>query len=245
MLKQNKSTKYLFYAIGEIFLVVIGILIALQINNWNEESKTKKSASAQLQILADNINDDLRQLHLLNAAIDTTLLSGTTLLKQFQGIIPFDNHTTKHIVQMLFEQNLYSNKTAFDKLANSGELSVLSPDLQQAISQYYILIERIREREEISNHFIKNASEPHYFDHYSQYNRAGNQHPALKTYYSDDQRSPAKLDVVAIDSDSKLEALTFGRLYQSKAQKEFYEKAITQADTVLNLIHESQTKTRN
>jgi hypothetical protein len=37
LLSENKFSKYFIYAIGEIVLVVIGILIALQINNWNEE----------------------------------------------------------------------------------------------------------------------------------------------------------------------------------------------------------------
>ncbi|MBK8515376.1 MAG: hypothetical protein IPL55_03525 [Saprospiraceae bacterium] len=40
-LNDGKTTKYLKYAIGEIVLVVIGILIALQINNWNENRKTR------------------------------------------------------------------------------------------------------------------------------------------------------------------------------------------------------------
>lgn len=39
LLTENKFSKYLIYAIGEILLVVIGILIALQINNWNESQK--------------------------------------------------------------------------------------------------------------------------------------------------------------------------------------------------------------
>mgnify|MGYP001591841413 CR=1 FL=1 len=39
LLSENKFSKYLLYAIGEIILVVIGILIALQINNWNEKRK--------------------------------------------------------------------------------------------------------------------------------------------------------------------------------------------------------------
>ena len=41
LLSENKFSKYLIYAIGEIILVVIGILIALQINNWNENKKLK------------------------------------------------------------------------------------------------------------------------------------------------------------------------------------------------------------
>jgi len=40
MLRENKFTKYLIYAFGEIVLVVIGILIALQVNNWNEQKKS-------------------------------------------------------------------------------------------------------------------------------------------------------------------------------------------------------------
>jgi len=42
LLSESKFSQYLIYAIGEIVLVVIGILIALQINNWNEEKKLKK-----------------------------------------------------------------------------------------------------------------------------------------------------------------------------------------------------------
>ena len=41
LLTENKISKYLLYAIGEIILVVIGILIALQVNNWNEDRKFK------------------------------------------------------------------------------------------------------------------------------------------------------------------------------------------------------------
>ncbi len=39
---ENKTTKYLLYAFGEILLVVIGILIALQVNNWNEGRKQRQ-----------------------------------------------------------------------------------------------------------------------------------------------------------------------------------------------------------
>ncbi len=41
LLTENKFSKYLLYAIGEIALVMIGILLALQVNNWNEERKER------------------------------------------------------------------------------------------------------------------------------------------------------------------------------------------------------------
>jgi len=67
LLKENKTGKYLQYAIGEIVLVVIGILIALSINNWNEERLIRKSElnfyrNTKQRLLddADNIAAELR-----------------------------------------------------------------------------------------------------------------------------------------------------------------------------------------
>ena len=56
---KNKTGKYLKYAFGEIVLVVIGILIALSINNWNEERKENKQERFILQKLLIDINSDI------------------------------------------------------------------------------------------------------------------------------------------------------------------------------------------
>ena len=57
-MEQNKTGKYLKYAIGEIVLVVIGILIALSINNWNESQKSEKAEMRYYnQMLAELIAD--------------------------------------------------------------------------------------------------------------------------------------------------------------------------------------------
>jgi len=61
LMEQNKTGKYFKYAIGEIVLVVIGILIALSINNWNEERKTRKTEFQVLKRLNDEfISNKLR-----------------------------------------------------------------------------------------------------------------------------------------------------------------------------------------
>ena len=54
---------YIAYAIGEIFLVVVGILIALSINNWNEERKHKEGLNAVLQTIKQNLESDLEMLN--------------------------------------------------------------------------------------------------------------------------------------------------------------------------------------
>ena len=54
MADDNRPLKYARYAIGEIILVVIGILIALQINNWNEERKSEKSTLIYINRLMED-----------------------------------------------------------------------------------------------------------------------------------------------------------------------------------------------
>lgn len=59
LLTENKSSKYLIYAIGEIILVVIGILIALSINNWNESRKKKETLYNIYTIIKQDLETDL------------------------------------------------------------------------------------------------------------------------------------------------------------------------------------------
>ena len=58
LLSENKFSKYLIYAIGEIVLVVIGILIALQVNNWNEIRKFNKEGVKIMQELKSEFSDN-------------------------------------------------------------------------------------------------------------------------------------------------------------------------------------------
>ena len=62
MLSERKTGKYLKYAIGEIVLVVIGILIALQINNWNEHRKQNETLHGIYQIIKEDIATDIVEI---------------------------------------------------------------------------------------------------------------------------------------------------------------------------------------
>lgn len=72
LMKQNKTSKYLKYAIGEILLVMIGILLALQVGTWNEERKQQETLNAIYLITKEDLIDDL-------AVIDT-------FIKEFEEI---------------------------------------------------------------------------------------------------------------------------------------------------------------
>ncbi|MBN4047144.1 hypothetical protein JYU05_01205 [bacterium AH-315-P13] len=60
MIKENKASKYMLYAIGEILLVMIGILLALQVNNWNENRKAVLNEIATANELYNELDKNLR-----------------------------------------------------------------------------------------------------------------------------------------------------------------------------------------
>ena len=62
LILQNKTGKYFKYAVGEIVLVVIGILIALSINNWNENQKNKSLENTYLERLEEETKWNIKQL---------------------------------------------------------------------------------------------------------------------------------------------------------------------------------------
>jgi len=58
MMKKNKITSYILYALGEIILVMIGILLALQVNNWNEDRKQKTNLNNVLRTISYDLETD-------------------------------------------------------------------------------------------------------------------------------------------------------------------------------------------
>ena len=62
LIQENKMGKYFKYAIGEILLVVIGILIALQINNWTEQNTIHKTQEKHLRAIKNEIINNLKSL---------------------------------------------------------------------------------------------------------------------------------------------------------------------------------------
>ena len=65
-MNNNKTGKYLKYAIGEIILVVIGILIALQINNWNEDRIKQNDITNSLTQILSDLEQDKKSLEYYN-----------------------------------------------------------------------------------------------------------------------------------------------------------------------------------
>ena len=81
LLQENRVSKYLLYAFGEIILVVIGILIALQINNWNEIQKNKDFEKEILEQIQSNLIKDKKTLENIAFNFEKAVISSNKLLE--------------------------------------------------------------------------------------------------------------------------------------------------------------------
>ena len=125
-MEKNKTGKYLKYAIGEIILVVIGILIALQINNWNENKKTKQ----QELIILENVLQDLKKDKIgLNNIIERRIskaASAEIMVSYYEGIkINKLSDYYFHWTNVLYWEAHYPRNIAFKELVNSGNVSII------------------------------------------------------------------------------------------------------------------------
>jgi hypothetical protein len=139
LLSQNRVTRYLVYAFGEIFLVVIGILIALQVNNWNEERKQQKEERKYLIALRTDFETAQSQYRLILGAVQEQLDHNERLLAILAG--PVKSIPNDSIVGMLrkafIDVPFGIQVTAYTDLLNSGKLAILqSEELCRALTQF-------------------------------------------------------------------------------------------------------------
>lgn len=126
LLMENKTRKYLKYAVGEIVLVVIGILIALQINNWNENRKNRiAEADYYCRILED--------LELNEKLIDETSELISNKIKLCKELIsdlnriPNDRSTILNKFVVALRQDVFvPSNIAFEDITSSGQLKLLT-----------------------------------------------------------------------------------------------------------------------
>ncbi|PTM09239.1 MAG: hypothetical protein DA407_06205 [Bacteroidetes bacterium] len=84
----NKTSKYLKYAIGEILLVMVGILLALQVNNWNESNARKTKLKINLENFIENLTMDIATMNRLES-VSTFRYYSMQYLLEISGETPF------------------------------------------------------------------------------------------------------------------------------------------------------------
>ena len=230
LLGENQFSKYLIYALGEIILVVIGILIALQINNWNEHKKQQAEEQRILLNLKTDIKNDTLQLsaHLQKSEKRVELLQALTeTLSKNSGanLLDFINDGMNSIG---YENYFRVNSGTYDESVAAASIKFIANDsLRQNIFNYY--------RDAKINYTDNNSSQQVYRDIY----------PVLWTKLMatkdvmDLMQVPSKLpelDINSLGEDREFIAMILQKIGLEYNQMEDWQRFLERAKTIHNQI---------
>ena len=149
---ENKPIQYLRYAIGEIVLVVIGILIALQIHNWNEDKKLRAIEQQYLLALKEEFTFNRGEL---DRIMNRNQLNFENALKILDNTGPGKTEITEETLGKLLmgslsqETQFDPNQGVLDEIISSGKLVIFSSDeLKFALSSWSGNLYRVRLQEQ-------------------------------------------------------------------------------------------------
>lgn len=135
-------SKYFKYALGEIFLVMIGILLALQVNNWNEARKDRKQEQTIYHALKDNLQDDLADVTDKLAIMEQALVAQKLFMSH-----PIDSLEEKYTVAEMqdllyaFSESSRSfspNTGLYNRISNNNQIDLIeSKELKGNIIELY------------------------------------------------------------------------------------------------------------
>ncbi|MBE9489470.1 MAG: hypothetical protein IMY67_04175 [Bacteroidetes bacterium] len=141
LLNENKTRKYLKYAVGEIVLVVIGILIALQINNWNNQNLLHKKELNYLVEIRENLNEDLKKIEVVfeyNTKKAGAINEAFTLMgSSIETNVRVDSFG--ELMPTLTSYQFFSPiRISFDNMISSQSIDLISDNkLRKLLSEYY------------------------------------------------------------------------------------------------------------
>lgn len=147
LLSENKFSKYFLYALGEIVLVVIGILIALQLNNWNETKKLEKLEQEYYCRLLEDAVLDIEQIKVLITLAQNRLEASNRAIRLLLDSEVAAEAIGKEII--LSTKAIYSdfkpNNSAFEDLKSGANLNIIGDkSVIKALNQYFNKVEELK-----------------------------------------------------------------------------------------------------
>ena len=140
----------MLYAVGEILLVVIGILVALQVNNWNEDRKARKFEQKMLRELNVSIQNNIQ---FLNRAIDENKKarqSSQLILNYLETSLPYHDSLDYHFSRALFWFHPSLTNDAYESLKSYGLHLISNDSIRKKLGDIYewTFLERFSDRQE-------------------------------------------------------------------------------------------------
>ena len=162
LVEEGHLKKYAVYAIGEILLVMIGILLALQVNNWNTQKQEKTELNGFLNNISKNVKSDLSEIRELKTYRDSTRMFSSRIMamvgseriakEEFYAVWDWKYNPQR---TMYFTPDM----SGFDALKSSGYLGKLQrKKLEDVLYQYYDLVANLRVQQDNLNGFLESMS---------------------------------------------------------------------------------------
>lgn len=138
LLEKNNLKKYLLYAIGEILIVMIGILIALQINNWNANLNLSRTEIEILKQMKNNLRTDLADVGWNIDYLNTRKNANRIVLKSLKNPDNYSDTLKLYYANIYNALPFFSNNTsAFENLKSIGFNIIKNDSLRIKITELY------------------------------------------------------------------------------------------------------------
>jgi len=161
LLLEGKTGKYLKYAIGEILLVMIGILLALQVNNWNDSRKSRQIEYALLTELHKSIEEDIKNLNDVIHRNRSYISSAKIVLNTIENKEIVSDSVSYHLQRSFIVWRIYFKTSAYNNLEEYGFNLIKNDNTRKAIISGYDgrakFVDQLYER---YDEFLYNVVEP-------------------------------------------------------------------------------------
>ncbi len=129
LLTENRVSKYLLYALGEIVLVVIGILIALQVNNWNEERKERQVEKKYFHNLKNDLFTDMEKLeYMIGISQDKVEAAKRVKRQADRDSIGSLYDFSKDLMDIIFVDEFRPDQNTYEEMKSAGNFSSMKND---------------------------------------------------------------------------------------------------------------------
>ena len=225
LINSGDFRKYLLYALGEVILIIIGILIAFQLNSLSESRKLDERRSGLVERLSKQIEINQYQA---NEAIEELQkqLEDIGLLMSYMGAsnAEFKELAVDTLMSSVIEDHhLGLDLTTLEEALDNGEISILD-DKALRTSLYSLLKvnERLEQREEIANHDNNNFAIPFLYKHTNSRNTSARTNEDYRRRIGFSKLEPSNFE--ALFGNREFENLVESRFYYAQEMMTNYQR---------------------
>ena len=168
LLHEGKLLRYLSYAVGEVVLIIVGILFALKINNWNEAQADRRTETKILVEIQENLRHDLELIQRVMTNWKQHADDCDTISRLLEEEAEDTTELISNVWKLRSSPHFDPNKSGYSLLSTNGVGIILNDSLRRAITTLYESSYSYYNRKEIEHdQFIHDYMDPVYLKYFS------------------------------------------------------------------------------